>query len=70
MTPIVAQFLDYKFDVCLRYNGLDLVFSKDGVTVLSKSLAAMHLINAEIGVDTAISPGRFQTGATYRRPIL
>ena len=54
MTPIIAQFLDYKFDVCLRYNGLDLVFSQHGVTVLSKSSAAMHLINAETGVDTAI----------------
>ncbi|MBR1209737.1 hypothetical protein [Bradyrhizobium sp. JYMT SZCCT0180] len=54
MTPIIAQFLDYKFDVCLRYNGLDLVFSEHGVTVFSKSLAGMHLINAETGVDTAI----------------
>lgn len=54
MAPGIAVLLDYRFDVCLRFHDQDLVFSKHGITVLSKSLAAMSLINAETGVDTAI----------------
>ena len=54
MAPSIALLLDYRFDVCLRYNDQDLVFSKNGITILSESLAAMSLINAETGVDTAI----------------
>ena len=54
MAPSIALLLDYRFDVCLRFNDQDLVFSEHGITVLSKSLAAMSLINAETGVDTAI----------------
>ena len=69
MVPLIAQFLDYRFDVCLRYNDQDLVFFEDGATVLSNSLAAMSLINADVGVDTTIrlvDSSRREVSPTHR----
>jgi hypothetical protein len=54
MMPIIAQSLDYRFDVFLRSYDQELMFSEGGVSILSESLAALHMVDARKGVDAAI----------------
>jgi hypothetical protein len=54
MVPLIAEALDYAVDVHVRFYDQNLVFSQGGTTILSDSLATLHMIDARRGADTAV----------------
>ena len=68
MVPIIAVALDYAVEVHVRFCDQDLVFAQGGATILSESLATLHMIDASRGADTAVRlvpPGESDGGATF-----
>jgi hypothetical protein len=54
MAPIIARALEYKFNVHLRFYDQHIVFFKEGISILSESLAALYMTDPKGGIDTVL----------------
>lgn len=52
--PIIAQMLDYKYNVHIRYSDQHLVFASDGIARLTDYVVGFGITNNETGVEIAI----------------
>lgn len=52
--PLLAQMLEYKYNIHIKYHDQHVIFCQDGIAILSDSLATFAMTNTKSGVDLAI----------------